>query len=93
MERTASPVKGRGRLVKPLTGGVKNLILGVVEKSQLVIILCGGAVALRRSREGDGGHTHKGYFDRGGCETSPWGKEVFHGRKAGGGNFARISRK
>lgn len=45
------------RLVKPLTGGVKNLILGVVEKSQLVISLCGVAAALRRSREGDGGHT------------------------------------
>lgn len=62
------------RLVKPLTGGVKNLILGVVEKSQLVIILCGVAAALRRSREGDGGRFFRLYFDRGGCETLPQGK-------------------
>lgn len=45
------------RLVKPLTGGVKNLILGVVEKSQLVIFCAAWAVALRRSQVGDGGHT------------------------------------
>lgn len=88
-----SPSRATKWLVKPLTGGAKKHIIGVSSEITTCDILCGVAAALRRSREGAG----KAAFGRNltgeGAKPSPWGKEVFHGRKAGGGNFARISRK